>query len=113
MHETLKRIANEAAENLKRCGEEIDRQARASGALVLEAERNLNAVVAVAKDIPDKLLSKFSYVMAGKFEAHEENTKILWANLQMNSFGAQLHGIFGAELPKGEYRIVVLLERVK
>jgi hypothetical protein len=114
MDETLKRIADEATAALKNVQDVITMQARRAGDLVLEAERNLSAVVDVAKDVPEKLMSKFTYVLAGDVvQATEDPMKIYHAHVALNGYQFEVHGLFGANVPIGHYRVLVLLERVK
>lgn len=113
MNDTVQRIAEQAKADLKVSLEMIQDKARQAVELVLEAERSLDAVVGVARDFPEKLMTKYALAATGEIKIEEEERRVRDSGLVLDQYHYRLAGLFGSNLKRGKYRVLILLERVE
>jgi hypothetical protein len=113
MNDTVGRISEEAKASLKSIREQIENSVRSAREVVLEAEKSLDAVVGVTRDFPDKLLTKYTFAATGEIKVDQDHGMIFNQMLLLNSYQYPLVGLFGADVKRGKYRVLVLLEKVE
>ena len=93
---SVRNNADEADEELKRCRVEIE------------------GLVAIAKEIPDKMFARYANVLVATAEVDEKYGG-QYPRIRINSHcESELRGVMGGERIKdGKYRVIVLLEPIQ
>lgn len=82
-------------------------------AQVARCQSEIQSLVSLAKQVPEKVFDRYSNVLVGTIEEYTENRSNLYAELRLNSGQTQLRGLMGDEKVKcGKYRVIVLLEPI-
>lgn len=82
----------------------------ASQQKIQQCQSEIQSLVNLAKQVPEKVFDRYSNVLVGTVE-QIVNPSQLYARLQIASGEVQLHGIMGDEkIKQGKYRVIVLLE---
>jgi hypothetical protein len=73
----------------------------------------IQSLVDLAKQVPDKVFDRYSNVLVGTFEEYHESPQGLYAHIRLASCETQLRGLMGDErIKQGKYRVIVLLEPI-
>ena len=81
-------------------------------AKVSQCQSEIQSLVNLAKQVPEKVFDRYSTVLVATVESYGEST-FSYAQIQLGSSGAPLRGIWGGEkFEKGKYRVIVLLEPI-
>ena len=80
---------------------------------VSQCQSEIQSLVNLAKQVPEKVFDRYSNVLVGTIEEHCEGSSDLYAEFRINSGQTSLRGIMGNEkFKKGKYRVIVLLEPI-
>jgi len=81
---------------------------------VSQCQSEIQSLINLAKQVPEKVFDRYSHVMVGTLEeTYHTVPEGLSAYLRYGSGEAQLRGIMGNEkLKAGKYRLIVLVEPI-
>jgi hypothetical protein len=80
---------------------------------VSQCQSEIQSLVNLAKQVPDKVFDRYSNVLVGTLENHYEGLYGMGASIMLSSSQARLQGLMGPEdLKKGKYHVIVLLEQI-
>ena len=80
---------------------------------VSQCQSEIQSLVTLAKQVPEKVFDRYSNVLVGTIEEHVEGSSDLYAEFHINSGRTGLRGIMGNEkFKRGKYRVIVLLEPI-
>jgi hypothetical protein len=79
---------------------------------VSQCQSEIQSLVNLAKQVPDKVFDRYSSVLVGTI-AQQASSICLYASLRLNTVEAELRGLMGPEdIKPGKYRVIVLLEPI-
>jgi hypothetical protein len=82
---------------------------------VSQCQSEIQSLVTLAKQVPEKVFDRYSNVLVGTFfvqQFQDESTQI-YCEMRIGSIVTQLRGLMGDEKIKlGKYRVIVLLEPI-
>jgi hypothetical protein len=78
---------------------------------VSQCQSEIQSLVNLAKQVPEKVFDRYSNVLVGTVEQYGQSPSGMYARLQLSHNEAQLHGLMGSQdIKAGKYRVIVLLE---
>src|SRR5689334_7606773 len=80
---------------------------------VSQCQSEIQSLVNLAKQVPDKVFDRYSNVLVGTIQQHDQSPAGVYAYLRLSTAETQLHGLMGPnDLKAGKYRVIVLLEPI-
>ena len=80
---------------------------------VSQCQSEIQSLVTLAKQVPEKVFDRYSNVLVGTIEQHGESSGDISAELRINFSQTNLCGIMGdGKFKRGKYRVIVLLEPI-
>lgn len=78
---------------------------------VSTCQSEIQSLVTLAKQVPEKVFDRYSNVLVGTIEEYSDSPNGFNCDFRLNNNWIQLRGFMGDErLKRGKYRVVVLLE---
>lgn len=82
-----------------------------AGATVSRCRSEIQSLVTLSKQVPEKVFDRYSHVLTGTFRTNEASAPYM--ELRVGGANTSLQGLMGKqELKGGTYRVIVLLEPI-
>jgi len=105
-------IANGIAE-LDELAKRAERKGAEAAVQVARCKSEIQTLVSLAKDVPQKVFDRHSNVLVTTIELGNGASGTIWSEIRLNGTCTQLRGLMGDEqIRPGKYRVVVLLEPI-
>lgn len=110
----IEAVVKDGIEELRQMEENSKRAIERAAEIVATRKSEIEALVVLAKEVPEKVFDRYSNILICEFPLHSQNAGRMGdIGLRLNGYHACLHGIMGPDdFKPGKYRAVVLLERM-
>jgi hypothetical protein len=109
---SIEAIIAQGVQDLEYTQKSIQQASDEAKVKVSQCQSEIQALVTLSKQVPDKVFDRYSNVLVGTIEQYVEPSE-LYATMRLASGETQLRGLMGNEkIPKGKYRVIVLLEPI-
>lgn len=110
---TIEAIISEGVKGLEALKKGAADKAAEAAAQVQRCQSEIQSLVNLGKQVPEKVFDRYGHVLIGTFEHQSQSLSGLYAELRTNQAITQLKGLMGSEdLKPGKYRAIVLLEKL-
>jgi hypothetical protein len=110
---TIESIISEGVKGLEALKKAAADKGAEAAAQVQRCQSEIQSLVNLGKQVPDKVFDRYGHVLIGTFEQYNQSSSGLYAVLQIGQSQTQLKGLMGSEdLKPGKYRAIVLLEKL-
>jgi len=80
---------------------------------VSQCQSEIQSLVNLAKQVPEKVFDRYSNVLVGTIEEYSDSPNSFNCDFRLGSNWIQLRGVMGNEsLKRGKYRVITLLEPI-
>lgn len=80
---------------------------------VSQCQSEIQSLVNLAKQVPEKVFDRYSNVLVGTIEEYSDSLNSFNCDFRLGSNWTQLRGVMGNEsLKRGKYRVITLLEPI-
>lgn len=111
LKKSIEAIIADGAANLEELAERVKTNAQGAAEQVARCRSEIETLVALAKDVPEKVFDRHSNVLVTTMDLNPGSSGHIWSEIRLNGHCAQLRGLMGPDQVKpGKYRVVVLLE---
>ncbi len=111
LKKSIEAIIADGAANLEELAERVRMNAIGAAKEVERCKSEMQTLVSLAKDVPEKVFDRHSNVLVSTMEIGGGSSGSMWAEVRLNGVCAPLRGLMGGEHVKpGKYRVIVLLE---
>lgn len=110
---SIETIIAQGVKELEALSKQAADKAVEAKAAVSRCQSEVQALVNLAKQVPEKVFDRYSNVLVGTVQQYGESPSGLYASIRISTSDAQLHGLMGPnDLKAGKYRVIVLLEPI-
>lgn len=110
---TIEAIISEGVKGLEALKRQAAEKAVEAQAHVQRCQSEIQSLVNLGKQVPEKVFDRYGHVLVGTFEHCNKSPAGLYAVLRTSQAETQLRGLMGSEdIGPGRYRAIVLLEKL-
>jgi hypothetical protein len=112
LKKSIEAIIADGVAELEEIAKRAERKGEEAAEQVARCKSEIQTLVALAKDVPEKVFDRHSNVLVSTIEiGGVGGSSQIWAEFRLNGSGVHLRGLMGDEQVKpGKYRVIVLLE---